>query len=275
MSRKSPTNSESALSAEADLQARRADDAREELETWRRVSREIDAQHLYEQVEQAILTSPRTLTRRQVAEQAGVPLERAVRLWRALGFPGADDDEALFVEADVVALRLVTWLVENGYIDEAAETALVRSMGRTYARLAEWEVSELATAVLGRVEETETDQDKLEELVVSLVPVIEDIQNYVWRRHVAGAAGRLLLRPEGGGSHTAVGFADIVGYTRQSRSVGPDQLARMLDTLRGDRHHHRQRPRRTHHQDDRRRDPLRRRRPAEHGPDRARPRRGA
>ena len=71
-------------------------------------------------------------------------------------------------------------------------------MGRTYARLAEWEVSELTAAVLGRADDAATNQEQLEELVVSLVPVIEDIQNYVWRRHVASAAGRLLLRPEGG-----------------------------------------------------------------------------
>jgi adenylate cyclase len=231
VSRKTPTKSEQALSDEADLRAQHAELAREELEVWRRVAREIDAQHLYEQVENAILSSPRTLTRVQVAEQAGVDLERAVRLWRALGFPGADDGDAVFVEADVEALRLVSWLVDNGYIEAGVETSLVRSMGRTFARLAEWEVSELAAAVLGRAEEMTPDQDKLEELVVSLVPVIEDIQNYVWRRHVASAAGRLLLRPEGGGLRTAVGFADIVGYTRQSRSAGPDELSRMLETF--------------------------------------------
>jgi adenylate cyclase len=207
------------------------DESGEELEVWRRLAHEIDAQHLYEQVERAILSHPRTLTRSQVAEQAGVDLDRAVRLWRALGFPGAEDDDAIFVEADVEALRLVTWLVENSYIDEGAETSLVRSMGRTYARLAEWEVSELTAAVLGRADDAATNQEQLEELVVSLVPVIEDIQNYVWRRHVASAAGRLLLRPEGGTSAIAVGFADIVGYTRQSRSVSPDELSRMLETF--------------------------------------------
>ena len=228
MTRESSGNKDEAPSQEVRDRAQQARDA--DTDARRRLEREIDAQHLYEEVERAILSSPRLLTRVQVAERAGVPLARAVRLWRALGFPGADDDEEVFVEADVEALRLVTWLVENGWIDEEAETSLVRSMGRTYARLAEWEVSELVASVAAA--DMPTDQSQLEELVVSLVPVIEDIQNYVWRRHLASAAGRLLLQPEGGSStQTAVGFADIVGYTRATRDLEPDELAHMVETF--------------------------------------------
>jgi len=230
VSRKSAGRKDQALARESHAQERQAQNARETAAGRRRPGQEIDAQHLYEEVERAILSSPRLLTRVEVAEQAGVPLERAIKLWRALGFPGTDDDEAVFVEADVEALRMVTWLVENGWVDPADETTLVRSMGRTFARLAEWEVSELAASVAGA--ETSRDQSQLEELVVSLVPVIEDIQNYVWRRHVASAAGRLLLSPiEGGGSRTAVGFADIVGYTRRSRDMGADELGRMVEVF--------------------------------------------
>jgi adenylate cyclase len=191
----------------------------------------IDPERLYEELERAILGSARTLTRVQVAEQAGVPLERAVELWRALGFPGTESDtEARYSEADVEALRLVGWLVETGFINQAVEVTLVRSMGRSFARLAEWEIAELSAAALAG--SMETDQSRLEELMTSLIPVVEDIHTYVYRRHLANAAARMLLLPGGDdGVRMAVGFADIVGFTRRSRGLTQDELAELVETF--------------------------------------------
>ena len=188
----------------------------------------IDPQRLYEQLEQAILGRSRTLNRVQVAEQAGVPLERATALWKALGFPGVDsDDEVVFTDADVAALKLVDGLVDTGFIDPAVELTLVRSMGRSFARLAEWEISELASAALSG--SMLTDQARLEGLIDELVPVVEDIHRYVWRRHVANAAGRMLLFPGGDdGVPMGVGFADIVGFTRRSRGLSTSELSHLV-----------------------------------------------
>ena len=190
---------------------------------------DIDPERLYEELERAILGSARTLTRVQVAEQAGVPLERAVELWRALGFPGTESDtEARYSDADVEALRLVGWLVETGFIDQAVEVTLVRSMGRSFARLAEWEIAELSAAALAG--SMETDQARLEELMTSLIPVVEDLHTYVYRRHLANAAARMLLLPGGDkGVRMAVGFADIVGFTRRSRGLSQDELAELVE----------------------------------------------
>ena len=66
--------------------------------------------------------------------------------------------------------------------------------------------------------------------MASLVPVIEDIQTYVWRRHMANAAGRTLLRPATeDGVLMGVGFADIVGFTRRSRGMTADELGRLIE----------------------------------------------
>ena len=191
----------------------------------------IDPQRLYEQLEKVILGRPRTFNRVQVAEQAGVPLDRAVELWKALGFPATDsDDEVLYTEADSEALRLVDGLVESGFIDPDVELTLVRSMGRSFARLAEWEIAELVSAAMSG--SMLTDQARLEGLISSLVPQIEQIQNYVWRRHIANAAGRMLLFPGGeDGVQMAVGFADIVGFTRRSRGMTADELSRLVEVF--------------------------------------------
>ena len=193
----------------------------------------IDPQRLYEVVEEAILGSARTLNRVQVAEEAGVPLERATALWQALGFPATrDDDEVLFVEADVEALRLVSWLVSTGFIDPEIELTLVRSMGRSFARLAEWEIAELAASAI--TTSMTADQKRLGDLLASLVPVVQDVQNYVWRRHIANAAGRILLLPGGeDGVPMAVGFADIVGFTRRSRGMTSQELTELIEVFEG------------------------------------------
>ncbi len=84
------------------------------------------------------------LTRREVAERADVPLEIAEELWRLLGFPRTSDDDAAFTDADVEALAQARELMELGVLGPESQAALVRTWGRSYARLAEWQATLLA-----------------------------------------------------------------------------------------------------------------------------------
>ena len=193
----------------------------------------LDARVMAEEIEAAILGAPRSLNRLDVTEAAGVDLDRATALWRALGFPSpTDDTQVLFNDADIEALRLAGWLEENGVLQPDVEMTLVRSLGRGFARLAEWEVAELAATVLSESPEPSAE---IQKLVASLMPVLEDLQTYVWRRHLAQAAGRLLLRPieTDGAESLVVGFADIVGFTRRSRDLSAAALGNLVDTFEG------------------------------------------
>ena len=58
-----------------------------------------------EALERLLLDGPRRYTRLQVAELSGMPPERTQRLWRALGFPDAADDDPAFTDADVAGAR--------------------------------------------------------------------------------------------------------------------------------------------------------------------------
>ncbi len=69
-----------------------------------------------EAIEAFLLGGPPTLTRVEVAERAGVPLELAGTLWRQLGFPHHADDDVAFAESDVEALRLTADLVRMGIL---------------------------------------------------------------------------------------------------------------------------------------------------------------
>ena len=170
------------------------------------------------------------LRRAEVSELSGVEPEVARARWRALGFPETDDDAAAFTQADVEALRLTQELLELGVIEPDNEQAFIRTIGRAYARLAEWQVR----TFLGSVDLAATEEDggagQLDQLE-TIIPLGERVQSYVWRRHLANAASRLLLTesddPEA--APMCVGFADIVGYTTRARRMSGTELAQLVD----------------------------------------------
>jgi len=177
-------------------------------------------------LERALLGGSRRYTRLQVSELSGVSLERAQRLWRALGFPDVDDDKVAFTDLDVHALKTVQGLVELGLLDEETQLATTRAMGQSLSRLAEWQVSVLTRAL--------ADMDAIEPEVATeaareLVPVLEGLIGYVWRRHLAATAARALANPDDVIARTmVVGFADLVGYTAMTRHSDEDELARLV-----------------------------------------------
>ncbi len=181
----------------------------------------------FEAVEAFLLGGPPTLTQGEVAERAGVPIELAREMWRHLGFAHLTDDAVAFAESDVEALRLTADLLRMGILRPESQAALVRTWGRSYARLAEWQVSLLAgLAVDG------PDPDvRLADLAAGVLPRVEALQSYVWRRHLSSAASRLLTTgsPSNPESTLAVCFVDIVGYTTHSKSLEENALVEWIE----------------------------------------------
>jgi adenylate cyclase len=190
----------------------------------------LEPQQIVDLLEDHLLGSHPTLTGPQIADAVGIDMEIARQRWRSLGFTAVDDDEVAFTEADLEAMRLTQRLHDLGMINEDDEAALIRTLGRSFARLAEWQLGLLGRAV----DPTGLAADDLAGVVAEITPVIEQVQNYIWRRHVLSAASRLLLAPpadEEGTISAGIGFADIVGYTRQTRSLKQAQLARLVDVF--------------------------------------------
>jgi adenylate cyclase len=189
-----------------------------------------DQPEVLERLEETLLGGARAYTRREVAERAGVPLERAERLWRSLGFAGVADDEVVFGDSDVDALATIAELVRKGVVSPDSETAVARSLGQGMARIADWQ-----STVLGEFATTEdllpSNTDEAVRVAADLVPLIERLQSYVWRRHLVAAAGRIFpVAADDPRSDTmVVGFADIVGFTTLSRSISEDDLARLVE----------------------------------------------
>jgi adenylate cyclase len=188
-----------------------------------------------EQLETAILGESPGLTSEQVAEAAGVPIEQARRLWRALGFPDAGE-QAAFTDADLSALSTLVGAVDGGAIDFDTAVRLTRAVGQTMARLADWQVATLSA----RVEQLESGDEATGSRMTSAMRVAEQVGVpfeklliYSWRRHLAAAVGRIeALGAAEEDLHTyevTVGFADLVGFTALSNEMDENRLADMVE----------------------------------------------
>jgi adenylate cyclase len=198
-----------------------------------------DHRELVDLLEVFLLGEEPSLTGKQLADEVGIPFAEAQQRWRSLGFSAVGADVPAFTHADLEALRLTQRLLEIGLIDPEDESALVRTLGRSFARLAEWQLGLLAKVV----DPDTMDVEELRAVMEEVTPAVESLQNYVWRRHTLTAAARLLLAgPQRGsvdgdaevegpadGTTMGVGFADIVNYTRQSRSLTRGEIGRMVD----------------------------------------------
>ncbi len=176
------------------------------------------------EIDRALLGSAPSLKRAEVAEQADLPLELAEELWQQLGFPRTGDDDVAFTEADVEALRQTRSLISLGILTPDSQAALVRTWGRSFARLAEWQVSLLTDLAV----DAKDPEERLRQLMDDVLPNIQQLQAYVWRRHLASAANRMLATggvDEPGTAVTmAVGFIDIVGYTSRAKNLSDSEL---------------------------------------------------
>jgi adenylate cyclase len=192
---------------------------------------DADPLGVIEEIERELLGSKRAFTRKQVAEKAGVPIEVAEELWQQLGFPHAADDDVAFTKEDLKALQRTNELISLGILTPESQSAMVRTWGRSFARLAEWQVNLLAEMAI----EGDRPQERLTELMDTVLPRVEKLQSYVWRRHLEGAASRLLANASDEGPGTtstlAVGFVDIVGYTGQSKTLSDSELVHWVENF--------------------------------------------
>ncbi|GAA3575867.1 adenylate/guanylate cyclase domain-containing protein [Kribbella ginsengisoli] len=191
---------------------------------------EPDLGLLQQEFEQALLGGERKFTRIEVSERAGISIGRAEQMWHALGFATVPDDEIAFTDGDVEALRLVAALEDDGFIDPAVESSLARKLGQTQSRLASWQSAMFLELLAG----AKLSADDAIEVATLLLPAMERLQTYVWRRHLAAAAGRAVAgSDELSRGVRVVGFADIVSYTRLTRRLSIVELGKLIERFEG------------------------------------------
>ena len=188
------------------------------------------ASDLVNLVQRQLLGEDPSLTRFEVAAKAGIDPAITKELWRLLGFPRAADDDIAFTTADVDAARISMELMQLGVVSPESQAALVRTLARSSARLAQWQTRLLAEVGDGISEEEYVD------LIGEVLPRIEHLQNYIWRRHLAGASAALLITGDSAAAETqlAVGFVDIVGYTSRIKQLDEAEFVDWIERFEAD-----------------------------------------
>src|SRR4051812_38898674 len=92
------------------------------------------------EIEELLLGGELQYTRIDAIKRSGVSQEFTRRLWRAFGFPHLADETIAFTEGDLDALIRIRELLHEGLLDEDMVLRMVRAVGQTMARLAEWQI---------------------------------------------------------------------------------------------------------------------------------------
>lgn len=199
--------------------------------------------------EARLLGQRRSMRAREVSAKASVSIRSARKFWHALGFPHVQDEETVFTDADLYALRSMADLVRDGVFDEATALGMTRAFARTTDRLAVWQVQLMAEAIGALPQQVGTaeagsglettrampDPATARAAAAMLVAVADDLEQlliYAWRRHLAAAISRMVTDaepiPDQPGVVRSVGFADLVAFTALVRRLSEHDLARVV-----------------------------------------------
>jgi adenylate cyclase len=181
-------------------------------------------------VERLVRLGPKELTWPEVCARAGIGHDVADPLWRALGFPDIPPAERAYTRDDVRALQIAAEGIESlrGDHRRAALDAIVREarmVSSHMTRIAEIEIESMAeVSALGLRERVlaEASQRGVEHSDVGWVLL------YAFRRRLEEELRRRPTLEAGEQPTLAVGFVDLVDFTRTSGSMRTDELGRLL-----------------------------------------------
>jgi adenylate cyclase len=198
-------------------------------------SDDLDLARLLERFERTLLGGPRRYARAELSQVTGIDTDEASQMWRALGFATVEDRDVVFTDGDVTALRNARALSDNLGIDDEMLTAMTRMLGQTFSRLAAWQ-GQLLMEMVGSRPELLTSEDALTGYLEELLPTIQDIQTFVWRRQLAAYFSRVVSHATGemaeaGTATSVVGFADMSDFTTLTRKASEAELRGVLDAF--------------------------------------------
>ena len=187
-------------------------------------------------VDRILLPGDERYTRSELVEKVGFDLDDARRYWRALGFPDTADTARAFTDTDAEALRTLKQLIDQGVVDPEVALQLARVFGQSLSRMADSQIATLRARVEEPLRSAGASDQEIAEAVTAvtaaMLPTVEELVTYLWRRHLAAAAQRqLYFGPDAatGQEMLTVGFADMVGFTAISQQLDEHELAQTVD----------------------------------------------
>ncbi len=178
---------------------------------------------------------PRELNIGELAEATQLSPDFVQRYWQLMGLPVTDPQESAFTVTDAESLQHLAAVIDRESLDHRTLATIIRSVGHSMDRLALWQFEALVDhmARLHGVDDPGARLLVLQELD-RLAPALEEQLVHAWRRQMAALTGRISVEFGGdmprsgmapirdGGElplPRAVGFADIVAFTRLTASL--------------------------------------------------------
>jgi adenylate cyclase len=169
----------------------------------------------------------------QVAERAGVPIERVRQLSLASGLPPTTPDAPVFTDDDV--LLFAGFAGRAAFFGEAPLLRFVRTVGSSLARIAEAAVSLFVVNVEEPMLQQGTSERVLAEANLHAIEglgAVEVMLQSLFRTHMAAAIPRLRAGRLGRSIDTTymtIGFVDLVGFTTLSRRMSARELVAIVE----------------------------------------------
>ena len=189
-------------------------------------------------LERALLGEGRRYKPREAAAAAQMSLEDARRIWRHMGCPDIHAADPHFTELDVNMLEDLENLNRTNLVAEESIVSLTRSVGQLTDRIVAWQIETLVHDIMDRdgVDDAQARRQLLFRLA-DLMPVLEELALYAYRRQMYTGVLRLALRenkklgPEPAQLPLVrgVGFVDLVSYTSLVRNLSAPELARLIN----------------------------------------------
>ena len=185
-------------------------------------------------VERVLAAEQPRYTQVELAELTGLDVDFLAEARRALGEPAIDPNARLLTEDDLELSQGAAALLAAG-LDREQFLDLTRVMSKAMGTVAAAFVSTFGEAML-RPGDTELDvglryAETLRNLVPLAAPTLSHMLNLRMREVIRSAAvGEAELRSGHlpGAQRVAVGFVDIVGFTRLGEEIPPEDLGELV-----------------------------------------------
>ncbi len=176
-------------------------------------------------------SNPGVFTVEEIVERSGIDRPTTEALWRSLGFPVLDNEDAGYGELDLAALESAKLFFE---LPEELPLLLhqTRVMSASLSRVAETMSDRLIegirlaeSAAASPIDVARISHENLD--VDALLGVID----HLFRRQLMAVLERRLDSSVGADNAvpTVVGFADLAGFTRLSQRLSAEELTALVD----------------------------------------------
>jgi adenylate cyclase len=183
-------------------------------------------------VEKLIVPEPARFDLADVTARTGLSEEMVGQLWRSLGHAAPNPGEQVFTETDVEIMAKVGDLLAADEQTAPLVLQMSRVIGSSIARIASAQIDAISgpSAWSGTGGHDPLGNERVVRNTGALLPVMPQVLESAWRRHLQDAARRRILQAAGDGQPSvAVGFADLVGFTALSQQVNDVELAAIVD----------------------------------------------